>query len=198
MPSTGGGGGSGATPSTGGAPGSGGSSACVVPKPGELDGDYFLALSAKLDASKPIVFAVKVTTESFVGQLGMRWTMRSLLWSDRKTPVGDPIVPTQPPMKPFPIDALGNLHAQLDAFVVPGEANPISHTPLTLEIDLDAAVCGGGGFYCGTFSGNVTKPIPLDLAGSTWTLQKVSGAVFPEPPIIDCANNLAAPVGTLK
>lgn len=31
-------------------------------------------------------------------------------------------------MKPFPIDALGNLHAQLGAFVVPGEANPLSHT----------------------------------------------------------------------
>ncbi len=197
-PGTGGLGGGG-TPDAGGAPGGGGGSgSCVVPKPGELDGDYFLTLSMKLAPSKPFVFAVNVTTEAFVGQVGMRWTIRNLLWSDRKTPVGDPIAPTPPPMAPFLIDALGTVHVQLDAFAVLGEANPLTHTPVMFDATLEGAVCGGGGFFCGTFGGYITKPIPVDLTGSTWTLQKVSGAVFPEPPAIDCAKNLAAPVATLK
>jgi len=78
---------------------------------------------------------------------------------------------------------------------VPGEANPFSHTPLTVDLSaLKGSFCIQGSFACGTMDGEVTKPIPLTLDGSSWTATPLTGAI-PEPPPIDCKGTPALPLG---
>jgi hypothetical protein len=161
---------------------------CVPPKPGEMDGDYLFTFAAVLDPTKPVLFATKVTTADAGGLTSMSWTIQGLLWSDRKTLVGDPIQ-----LPAATINADGTFKAKLPPLSLVGETNPFSHSPLEADVTLEGKFCGSGP-YCGTFSGNVTKPIPLDLAGSSWTLEKVTGTDYPEPPTVNCKGLLAVPV----
>ncbi|MEZ4219354.1 MAG: hypothetical protein R3B13_00405 [Polyangiaceae bacterium] len=183
----------------GGAAGGGGQGGadagpCTVPKAGELDGEYFFALAAstnksKVSPKKPIALLTTVTSKDNGGALQMEWNMQPLKWEDRTTPIGDPIklVADVAADGTFDIDP-----APLDLV---GEANPLSHSPLTADISsLAGKVCDLDGFYCGTIDGDVSKPIPLSIDGSTWTMVKVTGGSYPEPPTINCKKDLADPL----
>ena len=175
----------------GGAGGAAGSDAgaCVAPKPGEIDGDYLFTFAAVLDPTRPVLFLAKVTTADAGGGLtSMTWTIQGLLWSDRKTLVGDPIA-----LPATTLDADGKFEAKLPPLTLVGETNPFSHTPLQATVTLSGTVCGLDGFYCGTFLGDLVKPIPYDLKGSSWTLEKVEGGVYTEPPFVTCKKKLAVP-----
>ncbi len=192
-------------PSSGGAGGAGGSEdagPCTVPKPGELDGDYLFVLSAHIAPGselKPLTFALHVTSASAPYDGGtttaMTWKLQPLQYSDRKTPVGDPIE-----VKDIAIAPDGSIDSPLGDVAVTGAANPISKgINILATIDsIDGRFCNTGGFYCGTVTGKVTKPFPFDLAGSTWTMTKAATpADYPEPPPIDCQKDLATPVGQI-
>jgi hypothetical protein len=190
-------------PGTGGEAGAAGAAgsagdaaACAAPTPGEIDGDYLFTLSAVLDQSKPILFHAKVTTEDVNGSLGMRWNLQGVFWDDRKMLVGPPFDLPATGEPPFAIGADGAFEAKLPPLNVVGEANPFSHTPITAEVTLKGKFCDAAGFYCGTASGDVTKPVPIPLAGSTWTLEKVAGGAYTEPPYIDCKKTQAVGVDT--
>lgn len=187
--------GSGGEAGAAGSPGDAGGDAavCAAPQPGEIDGDYLFALAAVLDDSKPIVFSAKVSTQAAGGGTQMHWVLQGLLWSDRKTPVGDPI-----DLPPFDLSADGAFDSVLPPLSIVGEANPFSHTPITAEVTLKGKFCGADTFFCGTASGNVTKPVPIPLDGSAWTLEKTSGGAYPEPPKINCKKKAALDVGTWK
>jgi len=178
-----------------GAPGDAGDAgACTPPKAGELDGDYLFTLSAVLDANKPLLFAAKVTTKDEGGQLTMRWTLQGLLWSDRKTLVGPTfdIPPTSEPA--FALAADGSFNSKLPPLNVVGEASPFSHTPITADVVLKGKFCNTDGFYCGSAEGDVTKPVPIPLPGSTWTLEKLATAgAYTDPPYINCKKKIAIP-----
>lgn len=166
----------------------------AVPAPGEVDGQYFFAFAASLEKSKPIVFLATITSKaSAAGGTEMKWELQGLDWSDRKTPVGPPLV-----LDALAIDAEGNIDADLVPLDVVGEANPFSHTPITADVSsLRGQFCAGQTFFYGEFDGIVTKPIELSVDGSSWTLTKVTGpADYPEPPPTDCQKTPAAPVGT--
>lgn len=186
-------------PSSGGAAGAAGAGgsdagACVVPAPGELDGDYIFALSAKLKPVAPLIFLVKVTSKDASGSTAMDWSLQPLNRFDRETPVGDPIV-----LSGIVIDANGKIDANSlvnTPISVTGEANPISGSNITAEVQslTGGNFCNTDGFYCGGVVGNVTKPIPIELAGSTWTLTKVTGpADYPDPVPINCKKDPADP-----
>jgi len=167
----------------------------ALPQTGELDGQYLFVLSASLDFTKPLMFAATITTAAGANGTEMTWKLEPLLWSDRKTVVGAAI-----DLDPMPIDAEGLINADLPPIDLLGDANPFSHSPITADVNnLKGRFCSGETFFFGTFDGDVTKPIPLSLAGSNWTLTKVtSPADYPEPPPIDCVQTPAAPVGTLQ
>lgn len=185
-----------------GAAGAGGTDAggdaavCEAPKPKEIDGDYLFALAAVLDTAKPILFRTKVTTEDVGGKTGMRWKLQPLLWSDRKTEVGTIIDLPATTEPAFLLGADGTFDAKLPPLTITGEANPFSHTDLTAEVTLKGKFCGVADFFCGTADGGVTVPLEIPLKGSTWTLEKVTGTTYPEPPHINCKKKEALPVGT--
>jgi len=165
----------------------------ALPQPGEIDGDYFFAFAASLELSKPMVFLATITSAAGAGGTEMVWSLQALDWSDRKTPVGAPIV-----LPAITIGSDGMIDSDLPPLDVVGEANPFSHTPITADVStLTGRFCGGETFFSGQFDGVVTKPITIQLAGSSWTLTKVTGpSDYPEPPPIDCQMTEAAPVGT--
>ncbi len=192
---SGGVGGTGGVPPTGGAGGTaglggaGGAPGCVVPSPGQLDGDYLLAMSAKPKPASPFLFRMSLVTQASGGNLQMQWTLQPLDRVDRKTPVGAPIA--------FPPSVVGNdglIDVDLPPIDVPGQANPISGTDITADVaSMRGAFCDASGFHCGDLDGALTKPIPLSIDGSTWTIQKFQDPTATPSPVIDCQKTPAGP-----
>lgn len=190
LPGTGGAPGTGAVPSTGGLPGTGGSNGCVA----HPSTQYFLALGLSLEPKKPVVAVVSVAADDSSGLPVSSWSVQPLSWKDRQTPVGSAIA-----LPPIQHDSTGAFSADPPTIDVPGEANPFSHTLITVDLkSLAGAFCPGQTFACGTVGGLVVKPIEVPVDGSTWTLTKLAGDPFPEPPPVDCALTPALPVGTFQ
>lgn len=189
---TSGSGGAGGEAGQGGAAGAAGAAPCVVPSPGEMDGDYLFALSAKVKPEAPLLFTNKVTTTASGSDLSMQWTLQGLDRFDRKTPVGDPIV-----LDPTVIGSDGTIDIALPPLNVTGQANPISGSNITAEVkSLRGSFCNTDGFYCGQVDGDVTKPIPLNINGSTWSMQKIDDPNAYPPPVLDCKKTPAGPPPT--
>jgi hypothetical protein len=95
---------------------------------------------------------------------------------------------------PFQVDERGGYGAAANLDVT-GAANPITGGDISAAVVLTGNLCGDKRSFCGTVSGNVTKPLPLDLKGSTFTFTRVdSAASLPARPAIDCAGHLADPL----
>jgi hypothetical protein len=89
---------------------------------------------------------------------------------------------------PFAVGQTGTWRGDLSDLQVAGAANSITGGDIAADVVLEGSLCGDGAFYCGTASGNVTRPLPLDLAGSTFTLTRVDAmGAPPTTPAIDCA-----------
>lgn len=94
---------------------------------------------------------------------------------------------------PFDPSANGTFNIDLPEFDIPAEANPISGSAMSVDLtSFRGTLCGTQGEHCGQADGDVTKPIPLSLNGSTWFMTKATG-VFPNPSKIDCQGNMSPP-----
>jgi hypothetical protein len=175
--------GAGCTPTTG---------TCTAPPVGEMDGQWLFALSATLKPNAPILFFTEVTTKDNAGVTSMQWSCTPLDAYTRAPvppPEGDPIVL---PATDLPAD--GNWTFAETTVAVTGKANPITHSDISANVVMTGDVCSGRDFLCGTVTGNVTKPIPLDLKGSSWTLERLTASdTLPEKIKIDCSCNAADP-----
>jgi len=171
--------------------GSGGTTACDPPAAGEADGDFLFALSATLAPNKPILGVVGITTTDGANGTEMSVNLQPLSATDRKTAVG-----TADDFGPYALNADGTVAIEIASLITPGEANPITGSEINAsDVVLGGQVCGVKDFYCGTVTGNVTKPLPLDLVGSTFTLERITTpGTYPEPPKINCAGDLADPL----
>lgn len=164
---------------------------CDPPAPGDLDAEYLFAISASADPPHPILFTAQLKSVAYQGGSGLDVKLQALDAKDRKTPVGAPI--TIPTLK---LNANGTLEAKpLPDIAVSGKANPIQvGLDIVASAQLNGQFCGVSDFYCGTVSGKVTKPITLDLAGSTYAFDLVSDPTkLPDPPLIDCKRDKAGP-----
>jgi len=182
---TGGTAGSGALGGVGGTGATGGTSpSCDA----DLGGGYFLALSLNVSRKQPVVFSVSMTVTDMNGAPVTTWTLQPLEAADRTTPVGSPI--TWPSITHATDGSFSTDPPSMD---LPPEANPLTPSAMTIDLaDFSGTLCNGS-VSCGTFGGEVTSPISLALDGSTWTASLVSGAVYPEPPPVDCIGTLADP-----
>ncbi|MCC6523610.1 MAG: hypothetical protein IT373_13215 [Polyangiaceae bacterium] len=165
-----------------------------VPTAGEVDGEFFFALSAFLNPQKPVVFDSTLTTTQGANGLEYSLDLQPLAASDRTTPVGSVIH-----VGPLPVDADGTFDSALPELTVPGAANPITvGSDIVATITLHGELCGTADFICGPVTGNTTKPLPLNLAsnpGSNFTMERVTTpGTYPEPPQINCAGALANPL----
>jgi hypothetical protein len=183
-------GGAGVGGASGGVGGDSGAGGCAAPQPGQIDGSYLLALSAKISPQSPFLFLTTVTTFAGAGGSQVLWTLQPLAAADRTTMVGSPIQ-----FEPFTVEPNGSFFTEQGPLDVVGEANPITSTDITADVTLAGELCGAQDFHCGAAGGAVTIPVSLPLDGSTFTLSKVTPGSYPEPPPINCAKDLAAPIG---
>jgi hypothetical protein len=170
--------------STSASTGSGGS--CAAPMAGEFDGQWLFSLSAKLKPKKPVAFLMAVTTTDEGGQLKMGLKATPLSAMDHMTPVGAEIDAGS-----FDVAADGTFAASLGTLTVSGDANTITPgSDIVATVNLQGQLCSNDpDFVCGSVTGEVTMPIMYDLAGSTFTMQRVTGDL--PLPLIDCAKNPA-------
>jgi hypothetical protein len=179
--------GAGCDPDAGAAP-------CDPVTAGTLDGQWLFALSASLSPQSPLLFFANITSTDNAGQIDWEWTVTPLDARTRTPLTGADVT--------FPnstIPADGNWTVQLGTISVPGEANPITvgNVIEAQNVALTGSVCGGRDFLCGTVTGDVTKPLPLPLEGSTWTLQRLTAPdTLPGQIIVDCKCTLAGPPPT--
>lgn len=167
-----------------GASGVGGS--CTPPAAGEVDGEYLFSLVVQLSATKPA--PLKATLTTMDGAAGLEFTLdlQPLNAEDRVTEVGTPFS-----VGPFPVSSDGSFDSDWGTITVPGETNPISASELVAELQVAGRICPGD-FFCGIAGGMVTSPAPIDISGSTWTMESL--ATFAEPPKLNCAGDLADPL----
>lgn len=168
---------------TSGTGGSGGAGpACTAPDEGVLDGKWILSISAVIKKERPLVFLLEVTTTPDGDGLKMTLEATPLAAADQKTAVGSPI-----PLGEYPVAADGTFTADLGALAVTGMANPITGSDIEAEVTLTGSVCNETpDFACGTAGGQVTKPTPLDLTGSTFAWIRITDEANYPLPVLDC------------
>lgn len=167
----------------------GDASVCAV-SPGDVEGQYLFAISVTLAPTKPILALTDVTTPASGGGTGFAFDAQPLSAADRRTPVGQKVS-----LGPFRVDEDGAYRAEIPNLQVTGAANPVTGGDIAADAVLSGTLCGDGNFFCGTVSGNVTKPLPLDLAGSTFTFTRVDSPTdLPAQPAVDCKGSLADPL----
>jgi hypothetical protein len=179
--------------------GAGGSDAgftpCDPPKPGDIDGQYLFALSAKIGTLQPpVLFLADMTTVANQGGTALKMTLHSLSASDRKTEVGSPL-----DIPEIGIGSDGVIdNTALPEFTVTGVANPIQpgQDIVASGVRLVGQICGTQDFYCGTVTGNVTKPTVLNLVGSPYTFEVVTdpNSLPLDPLYVNCAKDTAPPL----
>ncbi len=156
--------------------------------PGEVAGEYLFVLSTNIAPALPFIFSADVTVAD--GQLSM--VVIPLAAADRTTPAGSAFT-----IGPIPLDGGFCINEALPSISVPGDSNGISGAPAEAIVTLVGTVCSPGDFICGTIPEGtaVVGGADLKIAGSTWTLQRLTApGVFPEPPVINCDMELAAPL----
>ncbi|MBW2529655.1 MAG: hypothetical protein JRI23_36095 [Deltaproteobacteria bacterium] len=159
---------------------------CALPAVGELDGEYLFSLVVQLSATKPAPLKATLTTAP--GATGFEYSlgMQPLSAEDRATEVGAPFT-----LGPFPVNPDGSFDSDWGTITVPGDTNPISASELVADVQVAGTLCPGD-YFCGIANGQVTSPAPIDISGSTWTMESL--ATFTEPPKLNCAGDLADPL----
>lgn len=168
---------------------------CAIPQAGEMDGSYLFTLSSHLSPDQPVVFETELTTEPGPGGLGLQFSlvMHALDSATRSSFVGPPIE-----AGPFEVDATtGCFDAVFPPLDVAGEANPISGSQLVVPAaELIGQLCAPGDFFCGSVQGQVEQPISIDLAGSTFTFEKLAApGQIPPQPQKNCDGEVIPPIG---
>lgn len=72
------------------------------------------------------------------------------------------------------------------SLTIPGEANPVNGTPVTLDAFLDGSEAGDP--YCGPVTGAVLEPVQADLAGSSFATTRI-----PDPTALPTDFPMACP-----
>jgi hypothetical protein len=159
---------------------------CMAPAVAETMGDHLFTLSAALGPDQPVLFDTQLAYDG----MALTFTMQPLLAMDRMTKTGMPVM-----LGPYTVAPDGCFAADFPELSVPGEANPISGTVIVADIAITGRICAGYMSFCGDVTGNLIMPFMFDLAGSTYTCEKLAmPGAYPEPPTINCAGDLATPL----
>jgi hypothetical protein len=168
-----------------------GPSQCEVPLGSDMEatGNWLFTLSVKINAEKAFVLTAAVNAEmQGDGSMLLDMVLQPLSATDQTTPVCGATID----FTDLPVNADGSFAWVLATDDMPlslcGEANPISMSEILTGLQIAGTMCGPADapFACGSVTGIVEAPLPdYDLTGSTFTMQKESGGMFP-PPVINC------------
>lgn len=175
-----------------------------VATPADVAGTYVFGISpVPLNAESSIYFVARASDDA--GKLNLKFT--AIKAYRRGETTGEEF-----DIGSYEIDSRGHFEAKLPPLTVVGAANPVSQcVAITAEVTLTGRFCksamacpaleGGApsaslqppSFHWGLVSGNVTRPTPLKLDGSIFTMQRVASATDrPATYVIDCTGASAA------
>jgi hypothetical protein len=147
------------------------------------DDTYLWTLSTYFEPTRPALFEAQVELVSGVAGLTVSVVAaQGLDKHDRKTKVGGPAGGGSFNLYP---SGAGALEVRVVA-----DANPLFAVPV---VTVAGSMQGQErpGSFCGTFVGTALE-LGLEAVGS-FTLVPAPGGIYPDPPEIDCAGNLAGP-----
>ena len=167
----------------------------------DLTGRFFLALATNLDLSNPLFFDTEVTMTLGPGgscpagacKLNMRIQPLANPRNPLKkvdgcpadfAPVGDVIVAEN-----VEVGEDGSFRAAFTNASVPGCANPITGREIFAPSLALVAGTRSVDLFCGMVEGRATKPISLDLVGSTFAAERLAAGEEPadvQKPIFRC------------
>jgi hypothetical protein len=163
---------------------------CQAPAVGEIDGDFLWSVSAELGRDQPVLWRASLTTAAGTTGLEFSYSAVPLSAADRSTEVGSAV-----DYGPYAVDPATGCYAGAVALVAPGAANPINGLDLTADVTMEGKLCTAVDFLCGTMTGQLTAPVEYALTSSTYTFEAVpTPGVYPAPPKINCAGDLARPL----
>jgi hypothetical protein len=165
--------------------GTGGGGTCTPLTQAEVANGYLFTLSAVILPNKAFVADCTITMDEANNTISM--SVQPLRADDKTTPVGAAILGG-----PFQIQPDGSFNADFGNITMAGDANPISGSDLVTTLTLIAEPggwCSESTFVCGAAVGQATKPISLNLEGSTFTFQRLDGSGYPSP-VINCAGDI--------
>jgi hypothetical protein len=170
--------------------------------PGQISGTYLYVVSTIVAPRIPTIYLAEVEAEKVGKAIKLRIRQRPVSKTDRATPVapwGD--------WHEDILDTEGEIDSDPIRTTVPAAANALTGFDtdteiamhgrlfnLTADDDPEAPV----DFFCGTITGRVISPFPIDdLSGSTFTGSRITNVDDPEsypPVVINCSKDPARPL----
>lgn len=185
-----------------GSGGPGGDAGSGIPlKADQISGTYYYAVSIPLSPSLPTVYLAQVEASDAGDMLSVRIRQRPLSKTDRKTPVGE-----WSEWQTNLVSPVGSYMSPAISTTVPAAANAVTGTDSETEIAFEGTFINPATesmpdakveFFCGTGSGQATKPLFIPLNGATFAAQRLDTPDDPStypPVVINCNKDPARPL----
>lgn len=155
----------------------------VLPAAGEctapidLSGSYLLGAAVVVDPAKPLRFKLDLTVDLSA------LTIDAVLQPIAVPPNNGATAPGTLVGEAYTTSASldgtdGGFALDFGTIVVPAEANPILPAPVTANLVLEGCTSTPTS-SCGAIQGDITAPVALPLAGSTWAIVPLPAGVDP-------------------
>jgi len=145
----------------------------------DFSGTFMLSLSTVVDTEKPIYFDTTVVVDVDAQTIDLSFQPLTAdvnsageARADARDPVGDAIT-----AEDVPYEDDGTWVADLGEVTMVGDANAVTFRDIVATLTLSGRV-DSADFFCGTVAGDVTIPLPIPLAGSTFASVRVDDGVF--------------------
>jgi hypothetical protein len=143
----------------------------------DVSGKFLMGFAATIAPDQPLQFYMTNTLVKNPDGTGTFTTAVQPLAVADHMPAGPLLTPP-----PATVNTAGEFDLTVDNTVIPGAANPITGTDITVTIIMHGAIQSAD-LICGDVPmGNITKPVMLSAVGTTWVGQRIP-AGGPEPPL---------------
>ena len=145
----------------------------------DFSGTFLLSLSTVVDPEKPIYFDTTVAVDTDAQTIDLSFQALTAdvdaagdPRDDARDPVGDAII-----AEDVPYNDDGTFVAELGEVTMVGDANAVTFRDIVATLTLTGRV-DSEDFFCGSVAGDVTIPLPIPLAGSTFGAVRVDDGNF--------------------
>jgi hypothetical protein len=142
----------------------------------DINGTFLAAVSTMLSPTMPLQFKLDVTMTMQADGTALVNMVVTPLSVGSRNPVGTPVNFTG-----GVVNRDGTFSFNFGTVMVPGAANPITGSDITVTNFTLQGVIRSQNRFCGNATGKVTSPIMYDLMGAVWGAIRVTGATLPAP-----------------
>lgn len=156
---------------------------CTAPI--DLSGSYLLGAAVVVDPVKPLRFKLDLAVD--LEGLEIEGVLQAIAVPPNNGATAPGTLVGEVYTASAALDgADGGFALDFGTIVVPAEANPILPAPVTANLLLDGCTSTPTS-ACGAIEGDITAPVALPLAGSTWAIVPLPAGVDPMTVEVDSA-----------